>query len=75
MNRTTRSISLALLTSSLVLTGCPGRPTDQPSFALFTFDDKKPPPEVPGFHVTGRRTVSFLDPTSFTVYTYERNGT
>jgi len=49
--------------------------TDQPSFALVTLDDDEPAPTVPGFHVTGRRTVTFLDPTSFTVFTYERDGT
>jgi hypothetical protein len=48
--------------------------TRQPSFALLTLDQGSTAPEVPGYRRTGQRSVSFIEPTTFTAFTYERVG-
>jgi hypothetical protein len=46
------------------------------SFGLVTVasPDAPPPPTVPGFHVTGTRTLPFLEPVDLTVTTYEADA-
>jgi hypothetical protein len=48
------------------------RRSGQPSFALLSLDPDAPTPAIPGFRVSGRETVPFLDPLTLTVTSYER---